>query len=212
MSNWKTKNSALDLYRRSPPRLICTLLTASYSCALSLYPRSPTTTTPTTTSCVFTSLSLASIPSEAAESQLTLALSQLSQINVFVPHKSMPACRLCSPVGKQKWRFFFAVAPTAAPLPHNARGRAERLQIRSYVLHGTALDIKQEGAGLKRRHVEQICRDQWVMFVIFRNTMRNAKWGASRGSNVFMVMFNWLEGLLVSMLLFYLHMEVHWTT
>lgn len=56
--------------------------------------------------------------------------------------------------------FFFAVAPTAAPLPHNARGRAERLQIRSYVLHGTALDIKQEGAGLKRRHVEQICRDQ----------------------------------------------------
>lgn len=160
-----------------------------------------TSSTSTSTSCVFTSLSLASIPSEAAESQLTLALSQLSQINVFVPHKSLPACRLCSPAGKQKWRFFgfwflfFAVAPTAVPFPHNARGRAERLQIRSYVLPGTALDIKQEGAGLKCRHVEQICHDQWVMFVIFRNTLRDAKWGASRGSNVFMVMFNWLEGL-----------------
>lgn len=50
-------------------------------------------------SCVFTSLFPAFSPSEAVENQLTLTLSQLSQINVIVPHKSLPACRLCSQVG-----------------------------------------------------------------------------------------------------------------
>lgn len=150
MSNWKTKNSALDLYRRSPPRLICTLLTASYSCALSLYPRSPTTTTtPTTTSCVFTSLSLASIPSEAAESQLTLALSQLSQINVFVPHKSLPACRLCSPVGKQKWRFFFCCCPHRRSSPAQCKGTCRTPANPKLCAAWNSFGHKTRGSGIK---------------------------------------------------------------
>lgn len=106
MSNWKTKNSALDLDRWSPSyRFICTLLTASHPCVLSLYlALHPKSQPPPSISCVFTSLSPASSPSEPVESQLTLAMSQLSQINVFVPHKSVPACRLCSQAGKQNWR------------------------------------------------------------------------------------------------------------
>lgn len=149
MSNWKTKNSALDLYRRSPPRLICTLLTASYSCALSLYPRSPTTTTPTTTSCVFTSLSLASIPSEAAESQLTLALSQLSQINVFVPHKSLPACRLCSPVGKAEVTFFFLLLPPPPLLSRTMQGDVQNACKSEAMCCMEQLGHKTRGSGIK---------------------------------------------------------------
>lgn len=45
------------------------------------------------------------------------------------------------------------------------------------------------------------------MFVIFRNTLKTVKRGASRGAIVAMVMFNLLEGLPMLIQLSYHHLE-----
>lgn len=87
--------------------------------------------------------------------------------------------------------------PHHCSLPHKGMGKTftnlkPPLQ---YVRRRTALDMKQEEGGLKSHHVEQNCHDQWVMFVIFRNTLKTVKRGASRGAIVAMIMFNLLEGL-----------------
>lgn len=108
-----------------------------------------------------------SVLQSRVERQLTLALSQLSQINVIVPRKSLPArCLLFTSRESRS-------DAICCSLTHNAEGRAKTSANPELhtVLCGTALDVKQQEAGLKSNHVEQSCRDQWVMCVIFRNSI-----------------------------------------
>lgn len=99
--------------------------------------------------------------------------------------------------------------PHHCSLPHKGMGKTftNLKLLLQYVLRGTTLDMKQEEGGLKSHHVEQNCHDQWVMFVIFRNTIRTVKRGASRGAIVAMVKFNLLEGLPMLIKLSYHHLE-----
>lgn len=197
MSNWKTKNSALDLYSWSPPppRLICTLLTASYSCALA-QTQEPAPTSYHLLCLYLTRFHFQSIRAgwESAYTRPVPVVADKCDCTSWIS-----ACLSPLLTSRKAEVTLFAVGPRRCSLPHNARGCAKHLQIQSCVLPGTALDIKQEKGGLKSHLVEQNCHDQWVMFVIFRNTIKTGKWNASRDTMCSMVMFNWLEGLSMSM-------------